>query len=107
MSKTYKCVSVIKRWMATNFRNLNDDKTEIMVLGRNMKQCKANSEAIAPVKIGDCVVEPKDHVRNLGVIFDPTMSLERHVNNVCKNAYYQIKCSGMIRNPLKLLYMPM
>ena len=66
---------ILKRWMATNFLKLNDDKIEIMVLGRNMKQCKANSEAIAPVKIGDCVVEPKDHVRNLGIIFGSTMSL--------------------------------
>ena len=102
MSKIYKCVSAIKKWMATNFLKLNDDKTEIMVLARNKKQCDENREAIVPVKIGDCVVEPKEYVRNLGVIFDSTLSLERHVNNVCKNAYYQIKCIGRIRKYLDL-----
>ena len=61
---------------------------------------KQLKELLTPVKIGDSLIEPKDQVRNLGVLFDSVCDLEKHVNNICKGAYYQIRNIGMIRKYL-------
>ena len=98
--KIQKCVKKIKNWMATNFLKLNDDKTEVLVVSKNAKTSNNISTKITPIKIGDSMVEPKDQVRNLGVLFDSTCSLEKHVNNICKGAYHQIRNIRMVRKYL-------
>lgn len=88
-----KCIADIRCWMSTNFLKLNDDKTEFMII--TSKQMKSKLQAPS-LQIGDTIVEPNTHARNLGVIFDSTFSMDKHVSNVCKNAYHQIRNIGQI-----------
>ena len=41
--------------------------------------------------MGDATVEPKSSARNIGAIFDDTMSFEEHVNDLYKTAFYHIR----------------
>ena len=100
MEKIQNCVKDIKQWMATNFLKLNEDKTEILVISKTSKLAESVKAKISPVTISDCVVESKDHVRNLGVVFDSVCDLEKHIRNVCKGAYYQIRNISLIRKYL-------
>ena len=52
------------------------------------------------INIGDLEVKSSDHVRNLGVIFDKAINLEKHINTVCRNANHQIRNIGLIRKYL-------
>ena len=46
-------------------------------------------------------VTPNTHARNLGVTLDCNMSLERHVTNISRTAYYHLHSIGRIRRYLE------
>ena len=45
-------------------------------------------------------IMPAKLVRNLGVLLDSDMSLEEHVNSICRTAYYHLHNIGKIRGYL-------
>ena len=75
------------QWMKTNMKKLNDDKTEILII-----HPKSEYQHILPegVQIRNIHVIPNMHARNLGLTFDSNMSLERHVTNISRTAYYHL-----------------
>ena len=46
------------------------------------------------------VIKPSSNARNIGVIFDITMSMLPHINNVCKSAFYHRCTISRIRKYL-------
>jgi hypothetical protein len=75
---------------------LNDDKTEVLtVTSKHTNTCEAVS-----LQIGDTIVPSKPHVRDLGVTLDQNMTMERHVNAVCRSAYSQLRNISRIRRYL-------
>ena len=48
--------------------------------------------------MGDCKVDASISVRNLGVIFDDTMSMKPQVNSIIRQTNYQLRSIGRIRN---------
>ena len=40
--------------------------------------------------VGDLMVDPSVNVKNLGTIFDNSISMDTHINQVCKTALYHI-----------------
>ena len=46
---------------------------------------------IRNVAVADVGIPPSTSAKNIGVIFDESMSLEQHVQNVCKTAFYHIR----------------
>ena len=64
MDALFNCISDIKSWMAENFLQLNQDKTEVLVIGP-----EAQREKLVP-KLQSLSFNPSSQVRNLGVIFD-------------------------------------
>ena len=95
--KMERCVISIRQWMKTNMLNLNDDKTEILII----RQKSAHQHLIPESEIiSNTNVIPNTHARNLGVTFDCNMSLERHVTNISRTAYYHLHSIGRIRRYL-------
>ena len=88
------CVEDMKFWLTQNCLKLNTDKTEMLLIGSRAKLSKFDS---VEMRIGDDRIVPKKSVRNLGVIIDDTMSMENHVNNVCKQCYIQLRYLSRIR----------
>ena len=60
---------------------MNEDKTELITTGSksNLKLVSTNS-----VVFQDCETEFSESVRNLGVFFDESLSMEIQVNQLCK-----------------------
>ena len=52
------------------------------------------------ITVGDDTVEPTSSARNIGVVFDDTMSFEEHVNELCRTAFYHIRNISRIRSCL-------
>lgn len=73
LSSLMNCFSQIKLWLNDNYLQLNTDKTETLII--------APDSAISGIKqhLGDLSHSAKPSLRNLGVVFDESMSLEHHV----------------------------
>ena len=74
------CLNDIDAWMLANMLKLNRDKTELLVIGPKHKVSLSNN------------------ARNIGVIFDSHVNLEKHVMNTCKTALYHLRKIAKIRN---------
>jgi hypothetical protein len=90
----------VQSWMASNKLLLNPSKTEFLLLGTPQQLKKF--DGLKSLKLGDSIVEPADAARNLGVVFNSTMSLTGHVNSICKSSYMFIRDIRRIKR-----YVPM
>ena len=80
-----KCIQEIRSWMRQNFLKLNDENTKFLLFG----SCQQLSKVSLPfITVGDSEITPSSQARNLGVIFDSTMTLK-------KTSYLQ-HCSRII-----------
>jgi hypothetical protein len=97
VQKIEEAVVLIKKWMAQNFLCLNDDKTEVLVIASRTSLSKLN---IPFVSIGDENIVPSSCVKNIGFFFDKSMTLQRHVSELCRSAWFQLRQIGKIRQYL-------
>ena len=94
IKKLEHCIADVRHWMLTNKLKINDTKTEVMVIGSRQQLTKVN---INGIKIGNDVIKPVRSLRNLGVIMDENMRMDRHIGKVCKTAYYHLRNIRRIR----------
>jgi retron-type reverse transcriptase len=93
------CVSAVKAWMTSNKLQLNDSKTEAMLL--RSPYCSFDENSLPDcVQVGECEVNFVTSVTNLGVTFDHFADLSKHVQNICQISYNSIREISAIRNYL-------
>ena len=85
--------------MKINVLKLNDDKTEFLVIHPKSANQQVLRDCVMPM-VSNAGILPTTHVRNLGVTFDCTMSLERHVTKIFRAAYHHLHSIGCIRHYL-------
>ena len=74
---------------------LNPDKTEFILFGSKKQRERLN--ACFPIDILGNPLHPTESVRNLGVWFDSDFSFSKHIQNVCKGCFSQLKDFRNIR----------
>ena len=82
-----RCAQEIQSWMLTNRLKLNEDKTELLLIG-TPKQCAKLSNLV--INIGNTAIKPGEKARNLGAVFDSNFSFKSHVNSLCSSARYYL-----------------
>jgi hypothetical protein len=90
-----KTVESVKHWMTVNKLKLNDEKTELIPIATAQK-LKSVSYA-APVTLSGVQIELAQTVRNLGVHLDQSLTMERHINIVCKKIFLELRRISHIR----------
>ena len=65
----------------------NDSKTEYILITPQWPHQLAKCSQI-PITIGDSVIPPSNHVRNLGAYFDKHLSMEQHIKIKCQAAQF-------------------
>ena len=96
-AKLEACLAAVNSWLSTKFLLLNSAKTEMMVIG--------------PAKLGhlfdhitlsldDCAINRRDQVKNLGVLFDQTLSFDLHIKEVTRVAFFHLRNISKIRSIL-------
>ena len=90
------CLNDIDAWMLANMLKLNRDKTELLVIGPKRKV----NPPIKGIYVAGDYIEASSSARNIGVIFDSHVNLEKHVTNTCKMAFYHLRNIARIRNCL-------
>lgn len=79
----------------SNKLKCNSDKTEVLII-------TPRGTTLAPVsiKIGGSEIQGKEAVRNLGLYQDSHLSMEKHVNQLCRGANFHLRRIGAIRRYL-------
>lgn len=80
------CVSDVKEWMLVNKLKLNDDKTETVL-------CNPKSFDIvsSQITIGTENICFGSSGKNLGVTIDSSFDMSKHISNVCKTVYFELR----------------
>ena len=65
------CLSSIENWMNSNSLKLNQDKTEILIIGTDAQRLAIMS------MLGNLSSQVKSTIQNLGVILDPDLNFEK------------------------------
>ena len=98
LAKFEACVQDIKQWMKSNYLKLNDDKTEVLLGNRSA----FNTLPRITVSIGDSQIDSEPFVKNLGVVFDSELSMNRFISEKCRSAMYYLRCISRIRKYLDI-----
>ena len=97
ITKMESCINDIKDWMVQNRLQLNDNKTEFLIIGTSQQLRKVHFHSI---QVGNSSIIAADKVRNLGVIFDKEFGLGAHVRHICKSGFFHIRNISSIRRYL-------
>ena len=81
------CISDIHLWMRTNMLKLNDDKTELIVLGTRQQLSKVGGVTIT---IGNYTIPAVSSAQNLGIHFDRELKWVVHINHLTSNLYHTL-----------------
>ena len=92
------CVRDIDRWMLHNNLKMNSDKTELLILhSKHRRQPPLDSTGVI-----DTLIFPTQSARSIGVVFDSTVNFDKHVNEICKSAFYHIINISQVRRYLDI-----
>ena len=79
------CISKITDWMVDNTLQLNQSKTEFIVIASNhVLPSLANVE----LRLGDVCIYPSKTARNLGVIIDAPLNMSEQINSLCRSIIF-------------------
>ena len=91
------CAVEIKQWMIINKLKFNDDKTEFLIIGNPQQRLKVSLPSLS---VGDVPIAPTTECRNLGVIIDNSMTMDKQVSAMCKSISFHLRNISKIRKYL-------
>jgi hypothetical protein len=94
LNRMSACIDEIKSWMTENRLKFNDDKSEFFIaIPDHLK------DRVPPVclQIGNNTINPTASVRNLGVVFDQSLSMSSQITSLCTSLRYQLRNISRIR----------
>ena len=94
------CTSSLQDWFLQNGLCLNPEKSEALLIGTGACFRTHLSEPEITVSIANCPIKVKSEIKIIGVVLDRTLSLDRHVEAVCKSAHCHIRALQYIRGSL-------
>ena len=95
ITRIQSCFSDVKTWMSNNKLKLNDDKTELLYI--HSKHKPLLNKVPSQITIGNSKNSFTSSAKNLGVTISDTLSLDKHINNVCCSAYAELRRIANIR----------
>ncbi|MCH1596002.1 MAG: reverse transcriptase family protein [Flavobacteriaceae bacterium] len=94
VSRMEACIAHISSWMRENKLQLNQEKTELVIISSKNAYQDIN---ISSINIGNITVKASANAKNLGVFFDQHMNMHRQVSNICSLTNFQLRQIGKIR----------
>ena len=88
------CVADVGGWMNRNMLKLNNEKSELIVFSSKHRIRRVNNLSLT---IGGRLLHAVQSMRNLGVIMDSGLTMEKQVNAISKSCFYHIRNIGKIR----------
>ena len=88
------CLDGIAGWMLDSRLCLNNEKTELAIFAPNQKASFVDKFSLT---VGNLTIPAKPVIRDLGVYFDTSLTMEAHVNQVTKQCFAKLWNIGKIR----------
>ena len=99
MDRLYSCLQEIGEWSRTNLLKINEHKTDVIVFGTKQKLPTLKDFRIT---VGVTTRIPPSSVRNLGVVFDSSLSMTSHISTICRTTYMHLHNISHIRRYLTM-----
>jgi exonuclease III len=91
-------INNVSTWMSANLLSLNQSKTEFLLIGLPKQLSKISDPTL--LMPSNVTITPTDSARNLGVIFDSSLTFSDHISSVSKSCFQSIRDLRRIRNTL-------
>ena len=91
------CIDDIRAWMLHDNLKLNDEKTELLIIGTPQQLDKV---VITHIRVGNTNIYPVPVARNLGSWFDANISMTDHISKICSSSFYYLYNLRRIRKYL-------
>ena len=88
------CLDEVDSWLRQNRLLLNGNKTKMITFGTKQRLTVATN---IHVTVDGCLIYPDATTKNLGIVYDSTLSMEHQVNAVCRGAYLRLHNISRIR----------
>ena len=88
------CIAAIKVWMLINKLQLNDGKTEFLLIASPYFR---KTITTTHINIENDHVPSSTSARNLGIVFDQHMNFEEHIYNIRRSCFQHLKRISDIR----------
>ena len=99
ISQMQHCAEDVRQWMSMKKLKMNNGKTEFLLIAP--RSVSRNLPDDVPVlTVGDTDVAPMQMVRYIGILMDSHMTMEEHINHMCKTARLHLHRIGRIRHIL-------
>ncbi len=92
LSLLQNCLTSINKWMSENVLQLNNDKTEVMIIAPDNITTKIRQV------VGGLSSSDSSEIRNLAVIFDRSVCLKNHVKSVVRSCIFHLRYIAKIRS---------
>ena len=83
----------MKDWMNKNKLKLNEEKTELLIVGNRTRLRQVKKE---PLTFGPNAVPFQTSAKYLGVILDATLSMKEQVTSLCRSSYFHLRKTASI-----------
>jgi len=84
-----RCIDSLHIWFSANGMALYPDKSEAILLGTRQRAHSYSS--LATVNVAGSQIPLADRIKILGVTLDKNLSMNNHVNAICKSIHYHIR----------------
>ena len=95
MGVLHDCIAELSGWMSHNRLKLNENKTEMMVIVS--PKLRHHLPDNISLSVCNSQVETSDHVRNLGVIFDSSLSTSKQVTALSQSLNFHLYNISRVR----------
>ena len=92
-SKLEDCINELSVWMRKSFLKLNADKSEFMIVHPRRLQV----HSLPTLTVDGDLLHPESSIKDLGVMIDSILSVDNHINHLCKTLSYQIRLLSGVR----------
>ncbi|KAI0235259.1 hypothetical protein LSAT2_014238, partial [Lamellibrachia satsuma] len=83
-----RCTADVKSWMVSHNLLLNECKTEAVVISAAQNRKRVQPPVDLVIDVCGCSVTPKPFIRDIGFVFDDTMTMAAQIRRVCGTADY-------------------
>ena len=80
ISRIESCLAEITDWMTANKLKLNTDETELLIFHSKFRL----PPQLPSITVGTDLIKPTNKARNIGVVFDDTLTMSCHIKNILK-----------------------
>ena len=91
-------ITIVSTWLSANLFSLNQSNTEFLLIGLPKQLSKISHPTL--FMPSNVTITPTDAARNLGVIFDSSLTMSDHISSVFKSCFLAIRDLRRIRNTL-------